>query len=75
MNVREAPSVQSAVLGCLPDGVRCTLDPAVLLPETARRAGADEVTAYHWEGNQAFVHVRTEYGHRGWIAMQYLDWA
>ena len=70
--LREHPDEQAAVLDCLPDGSRVVSRPGLHQFEDREigpiwTAVNDDYTAMRW------IHVRTESGADGWVAIEYLD--
>jgi DNA-binding CsgD family transcriptional regulator len=77
--LREHPVLDGEVLDCLPDGTRLTVVDPPEPPYPERLWQEEQTTAFygepHGENGQMFVHVRTQDGRTGWVAIQYLDWA
>jgi hypothetical protein len=69
VNLREGPSLTSAVLSCLMDGTE------VEIWEEARGSGLEDKVAFVRNEDGAWVAVRLPDGTTGWLSSAYLDWA
>ncbi len=77
LNLRTAPAVDAEILDCLPDGTPLRVTDSEL---RAGDGGERDARTAFWvdykpDPSQAFVHVELEDARRGWVAIQYLDWA
>jgi hypothetical protein len=72
LNVRESWREDSAVLDCLADGTRVTLDPVGA--QLWDNAGDARYSTAQDE-QRTWVMVRTPGGEAGWVASEYLDWS
>jgi hypothetical protein len=75
LNLREAPSLESAVLECLEAETVLTLEPGEYSGESPAQAFGGALAHYNWQEQQSFARVRTGGGTAGWVVLQYLEWA
>ncbi|MBE0611446.1 MAG: hypothetical protein IH609_18840 [Dehalococcoidia bacterium] len=72
LNVRESWREESALVDCLADGTRVTLDPVGA--QLWENAGEARYSATQ-DAQRTWVMVRTPAGEAGWVASEYLDWS